>query len=144
MERIAFWRKELQGRVSTMGAPKTGSVGYVQHCKPTVAHRFQRRVRGVCVRVAGGYLPTRRPRAKDSNTDTTSRRHNAVRARLVQKARDGSASPKQGEVVRSIPNVSEKSSCGCFTSLRFVQHDTAMSFRAQRGIQCMDASLRSA
>jgi len=34
-----------------------------------VAHRFQRRVQAVCVRVADGDLPTRRPRARDSHTD---------------------------------------------------------------------------
>jgi hypothetical protein len=81
MERIEFWRNELQGARLYDGRAKTISVGYVRHWKPTVAHRFQRRVRGVCVRVAVGDLPTRRPRAKDSNTGTTSRRHNAVRAK---------------------------------------------------------------
>jgi hypothetical protein len=44
MERIAFGEKRYKGRASTMSAPRTISVGYVRHWKPTVAHRFQRRV----------------------------------------------------------------------------------------------------
>ena len=41
----------------------------------------------------------------------------------------------------TVPVLAQESTHGCFTALRFVQHDRAMSFRAKRGIQCMDASL---
>jgi hypothetical protein len=50
-----------------------------------------------------------------------------------------------------IPNASEESTHGCFTALRFVQHDmlchsehSLLSFRAHARNPLMDASLRSA
>ncbi len=69
MERIEFWRKQLQRARLYDGRAKNNFSRICVHCKPTVAHRFQRRVRGVFVRMVGGYLLMRRPRAKDSNTD---------------------------------------------------------------------------
>jgi hypothetical protein len=81
MERIEFWRNELQGARLYDGRAKNNFSRICAALEANSSTSFSAACVGSLRQSGGGYLPTRRPRAKDSNTDTTSRRHNAVRAK---------------------------------------------------------------